>query len=297
MQSIIADIRDFERLKDEVVRFSPDIVIHMAAQPLVRYSYEAPIETYTTNVIGTVHLFEAVRASGTAQVVLNVTSDKCYENREWIWGYRENEPMGGHDPYSSSKGCSELVTSTYQKCFFNKSGGAALASCRAGNVVGGGDWSKDRLIPDIVRAYLNDQVVEIRNPDAVRPWQHVLEPVGGYLLLAERLWRDRQQLAGGWNFGPDQESARPVRDVLEMIGRCWGAPRYWKDCSDSNAPHEAKFLFLDIAKARIALGWKPRWTLFETLAAAVEWYRAADRGEDAGLLSERQIREYLGKPG
>jgi CDP-glucose 4,6-dehydratase len=293
IQSVIADIRDFERLRSEVVRFKPDLVIHVAAQSLVRYSYDAPIETYATNVMGTVNLFEAVRAAGSARVIINVTSDKCYENREWIWGYRENEPMGGHDPYSSSKGCSELVTSTYQKCFFNDHGGAVLASCRAGNVVGGGDWSTDRLIPDIVRAYLNDEVVEIRNPDAVRPWQHVLEPMGGYLHLAERLWDEGHRLAGGWNFGPDQDSARPVREVVEILGRCWDSPRSWKDCSDPNSPHEARFLFLDIAKARIGLGWKPRWTLQEALGATAAWYQAVSAGEDPRRLTERQIEGFL----
>jgi CDP-glucose 4,6-dehydratase len=294
IQSIIADIRDFDRLKSEVARFRPEVVIHMAAQPLVRYSYDAPIETYATNVMGTVHLFEAIRAAGTARVVLNVTSDKCYENREWVWGYRENDPMGGHDPYSSSKGCSELVTSTYQKSFFNKPDGVALASCRAGNVVGGGDWARDRLIPDIVRAYLKDETVEIRNPDAVRPWQHVLEPISGYLLLAERLWHDGQEFAGGWNFGPDKRGARPVREVADLIGRCWGFPRDWKDCSNPDAPHEAKFLFLDTAKAHVALGWKPRWALSETVAATVAWYQAVARGADAKQLTERQIGDYLG---
>lgn len=296
IQSIIADIRDFDCLRSEVARFKPQIVIHMAAQPLVRYSYEAPIETYATNVMGTVHLFEAVRAAGTARVVLNVTSDKCYENREWIWGYRENDPMGGHDPYSSSKGCSELVTSTYQKSFFNGQDGVALASCRAGNVVGGGDWARDRLIPDIVRACLRDETVEIRNPDAVRPWQHVLEPLSGYLLLAERLWHEGQAFAGGWNFGPDQSAARPVREVADLIASSWGPARNWKDCSDPSAPHEAKFLFLDTAKAHIGLGWKPRWALSETLAATVAWYQAVARGADARQLTERQIGDYLGTP-
>jgi CDP-glucose 4,6-dehydratase len=295
MRSIIADIRDFDRLKSAVADFKPDIAIHLAAQPLVRYSYDAPIETYATNVMGTVHLFEALRAAGSARVIVNVTSDKCYENREWIWGYRENEPMGGYDPYSSSKGCSELVTGTYQKSYFNKPNGTMLASCRAGNVVGGGDWASDRLIPDIIRAYQKNKAVEIRNPASVRPWQHVLEPVRGYLLLAERLWQEGQTFVGGWNFGPDQDAARPVRDVVDMIGACWGEPRNWKDCSDSNSPYEAKFLFLDIAKARIRLGWKPRWTLREALAATVAWYQAADRGEDARKLTERQIGDYLGR--
>ncbi|MFL9501572.1 CDP-glucose 4,6-dehydratase [Rhodopseudomonas palustris] len=293
IQSVLADIRDFDRLKVEVSRFKPDIAIHMAAQPLVRYSYEAPVETYATNVMGTVHVLEALRAAGTARVIVNVTSDKCYENREWIWGYRENEPMGGHDPYSSSKGCSELITSSYQKSFFNDPSGAVLASGRAGNVVGGGDWSADRLIPDVIRAFLKDEPVAIRNPNSIRPWQHVLEPVGGYLLLAEKLWHERQTLAGGWNFGPDQDAARPVREVVEMIKQCWDAPRVWEDCSDPHAPHEAKFLFLDVAKARMRLGWRPRWTLRQTLDATVTWYRSVDRGEDARQLCEMQIRDYI----
>ena len=293
IHSVIADIRDFERLRVEVAGFKPEIVIHMAAQSLVRHSYNAPIQTYATNVMGTVHLLESVRAAGSARVVVNVTSDKCYENREWIWGYRENEAMGGHDPYSSSKGCSELVTSTYQKCFFNDPAGAVLASVRAGNVVGGGDWSKDRLIPDIVRAYLNDQVVKIRNPDSVRPWQHVLEPVGGYLHLAERMWQDGHRLAGGWNFGPDQDSARPVREVVDIIGRCWDPSRSWNDISDQNTPHEARFLFLDNAKARIGLEWKPRWTFMQTLDATVAWYKAASAGADARRLTEGQIEDFV----
>lgn len=297
IQSILADIRDFDRLKKEIARFKPEIVIHMAAQPLVRLSYLAPIETYATNIMGTVHLLEAVRLEGTARVIVNITSDKCYENQEWFWGYRENEPMGGHDPYSSSKGCSELVTRTYQRSFFANPDGPALASCRAGNVVGGGDWSADRLIPDVMSAYLNGSVAEIRNPASTRPWQHVLEPVGGYLLLAEKLWKDGQRFAGGWNFGPDPQSARPVRDIVELIGRAWETPQRWKDCSDAAAPHEAKFLYLDSSKARIALGWKPCWTLEETLAATVAWYRAVHRGEDARSLTEKQIGEYLARVG
>ena len=219
MRSIINDIRDAETLAQAMREAQPEIVIHMAAQPLVRYSYQAPVETYATNVMGTVHLLEAVRQTDSVRAVVNVTSDKCYENREWVWGYRENEPMGGYDPYSNSKGCAELVTAAYRNSYFNPAQysqhGVALASARAGNVIGGGDWAEDRLIPDILRAIAAGEAVNIRSPHAIRPWQHVLEPLSGYLLLAQRLIEDGPAHAEGWNFGPSEEDARPVQWIVE----------------------------------------------------------------------------------
>ncbi len=295
MRSVIGNIRDADAVTKAVADFRPEIVIHMAAQPLVRHSYVHPVETYATNVMGTVHVLEAVRQVGTACVVVNVTSDKCYENREWAWGYRENEAMGGHDPYSSSKGCAELVTSAYRRSFFQEAG-IALATGRAGNVIGGGDWAADRLLPDILRAIAAGRTVEIRNPRATRPWQHVLEPLGGYLALAESLWTDPQRFAGGWNFGPHDLDVRPVSWVVERVCQAWGGAAAWSAVGPAPSLHEAHALKLDVSKAALELGWKPRWCLERALEATVHWHKAWLEGADCRDQVLQQIIEYTSSP-
>lgn len=295
MTSIIGDIRDLERLRTVFSEAQPEIVIHMAAQPLVRYSYQEPVETYSTNVMGTVNLFEAVRSTSSVRAVVNVTSDKCYENREWVWGYRENEPMGGFDPYSNSKGCAELVTAAYRNSYFSaekyEQHGVAIASARAGNVIGGGDWAGDRLIPDIMRAIADDKAVSIRNPRAIRPWQHVLEPLSGYLVLAQRLYEDGVDFAEGWNFGPNDDDAKPVQWIVERLTDAWGPAARW-ELDGGEHPHEACYLKLDCSKARGRLGWHPRWCLEEALNAIVDWHRAFEVGGDMRDLTLRQIDAY-----
>lgn len=290
MISQIGDIRDYDTVHQAVAVFKPEIVIHMAAQPLVRYSYKNPIETYATNVMGTVHLLEAIRQTGTANVVVNVTTDKCYENKEWVWGYREDEPMGGFDPYSSSKGCSELVTSAYRRSYFAETG-IALASARAGNVIGGGDWAEDRLVPDILRAFENKQPVVIRNPHSTRPWQHVLEPLSGYLALAEKLWDDPKGYAEGWNFGPREEDARPVGWIVERMASKWDGASWHID--DGDHPHEANYLKLDVSKARQRLSWVPRWDLETALNKIATWHQAWLAKADVRELSLEQINQYI----
>ena len=290
MGSTIADVRDLAALKSALGAFRPEIVIHMAAQPLVRQSYADPVETYATNVMGTVHLLEAVRASPGVRAVVNVTTDKCYENREWPWGYREDEAMGGHDPYSSSKGCAELVSSAWRRSFFQQ-GGPALATARAGNVIGGGDWATDRLVPDILRAFERAEPVVIRHPQATRPWQHVLDPLAGYLTLAQRLWHDGEAVAEGWNFGPRDEDARPVQWIVEQLAQQWGAGARWQ-LDDGVHPHEANFLKLDISKARARLHWAPRWRLADALRHTVAWHRAWRGGQDARTLCLAQIDDH-----
>lgn len=272
MTSRLGDIRDYNTVLAAMADCKPEIIIHMAAQPLVRYSYQAPIETYATNVMGTVHVMEAARQLTTAKVIVNVTTDKCYENKEWVWGYREDEAMGGHDPYSSSKGCSELVTSAYRRSFFQHNG-MALASARAGNVIGGGDWATDRLIPDILRAFEKAEPVVIRNPYATRPWQHVLEPLSGYLLLAERLYTEGQAFAEGWNFGPHDEEARPVQWIVEHMAKAWGNGAGWR-MDEGKHPHEANHLKLAISKAKVRLNWEPHWNLATALEKTIDWHHA-----------------------
>ena len=272
MSSVIGDIRDYGSLSAALSRSKAEIVIHMAAQPLVRLSYDQPVETYATNVMGTVHLLEVIRQVGGVRAVVNVTTDKCYENKEWFWGYRENEPMGGYDPYSSSKGCSELVTSAYRQSFFSASA-TALASARAGNVIGGGDWAEDRLIPDILRSFEKGEPVVIRNPSSTRPWQHVLEPLSGYLVLAQKLYQEGQAFAGGWNFGPHERDAKPVQWIVEKMVKSWGNDAKWTlDLKDH--PHEAHYLKLDISKAKSNLDWCPRWDLEFALSQVIAWHRA-----------------------
>jgi CDP-glucose 4,6-dehydratase len=295
MQSIIADIRDPDALSQAIQDAKPDVIIHMAAQPLVRYSYQAPVETYATNVMGTVHLLEAVRKTETVRAVVNVTSDKCYENKEWPWGYRENEPMGGYDPYSNSKGCAELVTSAYRNSFFNPAKHnehlVAIASGRAGNVIGGGDWATDRLIPDILRAIEVGQAVNIRSPHAIRPWQHVLEPLSGYLALAEKLYTDGPDYAEGWNFGPDDEDAKPVQWIVEQLTTHWGEGASWQ-LDQQPQPHEAHYLKLDCSKAKARLNWHPRWSLSETLSSIVTWHKAWLAHANVQAITLDQISNY-----
>lgn len=296
MTSIIGDIRDGEALSRAMQEARPEVVIHMAAQPLVRYSYDHPVETYSTNVMGTVHLLEAVRAVGTVRSVVVVTSDKCYENREWVWGYRENEPMGGYDPYSNSKGCSELVVSSYRSSYFNPAAyekhGVALASARAGNVIGGGDWAGDRLIPDMLRAVEAGRPVVIRNPHAIRPWQHVLEPLKGYLLLAEKLYEKGTELAEGWNFGPNDEDAKPVGWIVGKMTDQWGDGASWVLDGQEHL-HEAHFLKLDCSKAQSRLGWRPRWSIELAIEKIIVWHRAYLAGEDMREMTLKQIEGYL----
>jgi CDP-glucose 4,6-dehydratase len=297
MTSIEGDVRDFSALSRVFEKYQPEIVIHMAAQALVRRSYADPIETYSTNVMGTVHLLEAARLAGSVRAIVNVTSDKCYENREWVWGYRENEPMGGYDPYSNSKGCAELVTASYRNSFFNPDNfakhGVALASARAGNVIGGGDWAEDRLIPDIIRAIVQGQPVNIRNPHAIRPWQHVLEPLSGYLILAQKLYKDGAAYSESWNFGPNDEDAKPVSWIADCLTRTWGEGASWV-LDGGNHPHEAHYLKLDCSKAKTRLGWHPRWHLEETLEAIIDWHHAHRSGKDMHAVTLGQISQYEG---
>jgi CDP-glucose 4,6-dehydratase len=287
--STIGDIRNAEQLQTAMCSATPDIVIHMAAQPLVRASYVDPVGTYATNVMGTVHLFEAIRKTPTIKAVVNITTDKCYENREWVWPYRENEAMGGHDPYSSSKGCAELVTSAYRRSFLDGVD-VQLASARAGNVIGGGDWADDRLIPDFLRALDANQTLVIRSPKAIRPWQHVLEPLSGYLQLAERLYTEGVTYADGWNFGPDDAVSQPVEWIVNhLCSQITGAN--WQ--FDQNPqPHEANTLKLDSTKAKTLLGWKPRWNLVNTINKTLEWHNAWKAGGDMTAISLQQIHEY-----
>jgi len=287
--STIADLRDPVALAQAMADASPDIVFHLAAQPLVRHSYVDPVQTYAVNVMGTVNLFEAVRKCGTVKAVVNITTDKCYENREWVWPYRESDAMGGFDPYSSSKGCAELVTSAYRRSFF-EAGGVYLASARAGNVIGGGDWAKDRLIPDFLRAIDADQVLSIRSPNATRPWQHVLEPLSGYLMLGEALHEGQNEIAEGWNFGPDEIDARPVQWIVEQL--CALVPGASWECDAVPQPHEGNSLKLDSSKAKLVLRWKPRWNLGEALAMTLSWHQAWRSGANMTETCLEQIRAY-----
>lgn len=290
MDHQVADIRDFEAIKTLVASFRPEIAIHMAAQPMVRLSYKQPIETYATNVMGTLHVLEASRHSGSVRAIVNITTDKCYDNKEWAWGYREDEPMGGHDPYSSSKGCVELLSTAYRKSFF-KDAGIAMATARAGNVIGGGDWALDRLVPDILRALEQQKTVQIRNPDAIRPWQHVLEPLSGYLVLAERLYLYDQQVAEGWNFGPRDEDAQPVQWIVERLCQEWGGGTWVLQPGEH--PHEAHFLYLDISKARQRLNWAPRWSLQTALRHTTQWHQAWLAGQEMRAFCLHQIHTYI----
>lgn len=292
VKSIIADIRDRESLIKAMLDAKPEIVIHMSAQPLVRYSYINPVETYEVNVLGTVNLFEAVRKCPSVKAVINVTTDKCYENRQWYWGYRENEPLGGYDPYSSSKACSELVTTAYRNSFFNQSNIVYVASARAGNVIGGGDWATDRLIPDCIRAVLKGEKILIRNPHAIRPWQHVLEPLSGYLMLAQRLYENGAEYAEAWNFGPNDDDAQPVEWLVRRFCDKWGNNASYTIVDSSTHPHEAQYLKLDCSKAKARLGYKPRWSLDRAIDSIIEWLMAYVDKKDLRQVTLRQIEEY-----
>jgi CDP-glucose 4,6-dehydratase len=298
--SIISDIRDHHSLHAAIATHKPEIVIHMAAQPLVRYSYEDPVGTYTTNVIGTVNLFDCIRHSKSVRAVVNVTTDKCYENLEWVWGYRENDRLGGYDPYSNSKACSELVTEAFRQSFFNPENfaqhGVAIASARAGNVIGGGDWASDRLIPDIVRAFSTNQSVSIRNPDAIRPWQHVLEPLQGYLMLAQRLYSDGVNFSAAWNFGPDDSDAKSVRWVTERLSEYWAGSQI-EYHQNTPSKHEATHLKLDCSKAKTRLNWHPVWDLQKGLKETMCWYHDYYNGKNARHLCNVQLEQHMDKGG
>lgn len=282
MVSEIGDITDLNHISDSMKNFNPEILIHLAAQPLVRLSYQEPVLTYATNVMGTVNVLEAARKCTNLKAIVSVTTDKCYENKEWAWGYRENEPMGGHDPYSSSKGCAELVTAAYRKSYFNSTDSAVLASARAGNVIGGGDWAADRLIPDILRAFERNEPVIARNPMSTRPWQHVLEPLSGYLVLAQHLFEERNNFAEGWNFGPKDEDCKPVSWILDKMVGYWGNGASWQ-LDKNNNPHEAGYLKLDCSKAAMRLNWYPKWNLEYTLENIIKWHQH--------YLSQNNIQE------
>jgi CDP-glucose 4,6-dehydratase len=282
MDSEIGDITDLKHITDSMIAFNPEVLIHMAAQPLVRLSYQEPVLTYATNVMGTINVLEAARKCVNLKAIVSVTTDKCYENKEWEWGYRENEPMGGHDPYSSSKGCAELVTTAYRKSFFNENNSAFLASARAGNVIGGGDWADDRLIPDILKAFEKKEPVIVRNPMATRPWQHVLEPLSGYLVLAQHIYENGSAYAEGWNFGPKDEDCKPVNWILDKMVAKWGKGVSW-ELDKNNNPHEAGYLKLDCSKAAKQLNWYPKWNLENTLESIINWQQ--------NFLSGKNIQE------
>lgn len=292
---IRADIRDGERMKSIFQEYQPEIVFHLAAQPLVRLSYDIPVETYETNVMGTINILEAIRVTDSVKVAVMITTDKCYENKEQIWGYRENEPMGGYDPYSSSKGAAEIAIASWRRSFFHpeqyKKHGKSIASVRAGNVIGGGDWALDRIIPDCIKALEDGETIDIRSPKAVRPWQHVLEPLSGYMLLAQKMWNEPTKYCEGWNFGPKTESISTVWDVATKVVENYGNGEL-TDLSDPNALHEAKLLMLDISKAKFMLGWEPRMDINQTVALTVNWYKQY-RNESAYDICVKQIKQYL----
>jgi CDP-glucose 4,6-dehydratase len=289
------DIRDFPRLRAAIDKAQPEVILHLAAQSVVKRGYDDPIETYSSNVMGTVHVMEAVRQLKLPCVFVNVTSDKCYANQEWVWGYRENEPMGGRDPYSNSKGCAELVTTAYRESFFPpatfEDHGVALASARAGNAIGGGDWTSNQLIPDAMRAFLEGQPCLIRNPSAIRPWQFVLEPLHGYLVLAEHLAKDPVRFASGWNFGPVDTDAQPVSAITTELARLWGSNALWT-LDGAAHPREANFLKLDISKSRSSLAWRPVLPVKEALEWIVDWYKAFQGGQDMRSFTLAQIEKF-----
>lgn len=297
VHNIQGDVRDYEFLLSSVKESRPDILIHMAAQPLVRLSYEIPRETYETNVMGTVNVLEAVRSVSSIKSSVIVTTDKCYENREWEYGYREIDPMGGYDPYSNSKGAAELVVSSYNDSFFQETE-QTICSARAGNVIGGGDWAKDRLVPDVIQSIKENEKVKIRNPKAIRPWQHVLEPISGYLLLAEKAYK-KEDVRGGWNFGPTDEDAQNVQWVTEKIGEAWGKKDVWEKDGNEH-PHEANYLKLDISKARMNLKWTPKWRAGKAVDSTTKWYKDFYAGtlktpNDVYKRCITDLYEYLSK--
>lgn len=295
---IRADIRDGKWMKEIFQEYQPEIVFHLAAQPLVRLSYDIPVETYETNVMGTINVMEAMRVTDSVKVGVMITTDKCYENKEQIWGYRENEPMGGYDPYSSSKGAAEIAIASWRRSFFNPANygskhHVALASVRAGNVIGGGDWALDRIIPDCIKALEAGKPIEIRSPKAIRPWQHVLEPLSGYMLLAQKMWIEPTKYCEGWNFGPRAESITPVWDVAQDVVKCYGSGTL-NDVSDPNALHEAKLLMLDISKAKFLLGWEPRMNIHQCISLTVDWYKQYKHQNVYSLCIE-ELNKFLEK--
>lgn len=294
--SVLGDIRDRKTLENVFKQYQPEIVFHLAAQPLVRYSYREPVETYETNVMGTVHVLEACRTTPSVRAVVNITSDKCYENTDQQRNYKENDSMGGHDPYSSSKGCAELVTQVYIRSYFNPeevspTQKCSLASGRAGNVIGGGDFAPDRLIPDCIRALTTGKLIAIRYPDAIRPWQHVLESLYGYLLLAQHLYEGGRAFSGGWNFGPNDEDRKPVREIVEHVISLWEKNGSWQ-IDPGNHLHEAPYLALDCSKAKAGLGWFPQWDINSALEESVAWYKAFSQNEDMAKITLQQITMY-----
>ena len=297
MISLRQDIRDGEAIKKLFQQHKPEIVFHLAAQPLVRYSYREPVETYETNVMGTLHILEGIRSIDSVRSAVMITTDKCYQNKEWVWGYRETDALGGHDPYSSSKGAAELLISSYRDSYFSQDKYSkhktAIASVRAGNVIGGGDWADDRLIPDIIRAFENNEKVVIRNPKSTRPWQHVLEPLSGYLKLAEQLEENGGEYAQAWNFGPIEEDARSVQWIVEKMTKLWGDNADWIDDESGHLPHEANYLKLDCSKAHMKLNWYPRWNLSQALLSIVEWHKLKDTDDKYRELCLTQINEYM----
>lgn len=293
MKSIIGDVRDGEKLKAAMLDFKPDIVLHLAAQPIVRTSYKDPVGTYESNVMGTVNVLEAVRACPSVRSFVNVTTDKVYLNREWAWGYRENEELCGYDPYSNSKSCSELVTYSYRNSFFNQEGAPAISTARSGNVIGGGDYATDRIIPDCIRAVEAGKEIILRNPNSTRPYQHVLECLRGYLTLAKAQYEDKS-IAGSYNFGPDDESCVTTGQLSTLFCEAWGDGAKWKNVSEANAPHEANFLKLQCEKAKGVLGWKPRWGIRTAIEKIVEWEKAVLASQSAADITDKQIKEYFG---
>ncbi|BBE30626.1 CDP-glucose 4,6-dehydratase [Tepiditoga spiralis] len=291
------DVRNYDNLKNTFEKYKPDIIFHMAAQPLVRLSYKMPRDTFETNIMGTVNVLEAFKNTEESKVLINITSDKCYENKEWIWGYRENDPMGGYDPYSASKGASEIVSNAYLKSFFNpekfNKHKKAIATVRAGNVIGGGDWAKDRIIPDCIRALEKDIPIEIRNPNAIRPWQNVLEPLSGYLLLGTKLLKNPKKYSGSWNFGPHLNSIITVREIVEKVIENYGNG-FWKDLSNNTQPHEAKLLNLDISKSKFYLNWEPTLNISETINLTIDWYKNYKK-ENVYELCMKQIKYFENK--
>jgi len=290
MLSLRGDIRNGELVEQIFQQHKPEVVFHLAAQPLVRYSYKHPVETYETNVMGTLHVLEAIRRIDTVQAAIMITTDKCYENQEWYWGYREIDPMGGHDPYSSSKGAAELLIASYRNSYLPN----ILASVRAGNVIGGGDWAEDRIIPDIIRAFQVGDTLNIRNPQAIRPWQHVLEPLAGYMQLAELLTNNGREYAEAWNFGPKEEDAKPVQWIVEQMAKQWGNSANWA-IDQAEHPHEANYLKLDCSKAHTKLNWHPKWNLLTVLQKIIQWHQAEFNQENMRQYTISQIERYSGE--
>ena len=292
MNSIIGDIRDGSKLKEAMQNAKPEIVLHLAAQPIVRTSYKDPVGTYETNVMGTVNILEAVRATPSVKSLVNITTDKVYLNKEWAWGYRENEELCGYDPYSNSKSCSELVTYSYRNSFFNGQNSPAISTARSGNVIGGGDYATDRIIPDCIRAVEASKEIILRNPNSTRPYQHVLECLSGYLLLAKKQYEDKQ-FTGSYNFGPDDESCVTTGELATLFCNAWGSGASWKNVSEANAPHEANFLKLDCSKSKTVLGWKPHWGIKTAIEKIIEWEKAVQSGITAAEITDKQINEYF----